>query len=591
MKNSESDIVIVGAGISGLYCSWKLLKKDPNIKITLLERSNRIGGRIESVKLNGFFAEFGPMRFERRQLQFKEIGGQVKFQNLLDELDMNNLNYIDKFVPYSTEIIDLSKYSLTNSERVCTDAKQLMKLGIYRLLENYRITVSKKERYFVYNEIDHINNKTWINNLTEEDFKHMRREAKYVNRRRINKVKENNENNEDFTTFPYTIELYKLGIWNALSYVLSYDAIKVIKDNGNFYHLLNENPNAIEWIIFWLRGFNEKDELYTIKGGVSQIVNKLHNKLLQFKDRFKLIKGVEVSKLEQTESKAKIYFNNSQDSIIANHVILTIPKEPLLKLNDSLTEVHNEIESVFGFPLLKCFYVVENPWWNENTPVHTRASSIPAREIHYSNARNSKSNSNEGMVLLYMDRPYREYWTNYVKDKAVQEKAEIYNSECQRIDNETLLPIPVKDGLPPPAKALKDEFYKYLYSLNQDNGSNKEEMIKIITANTSLSEEDKKNKIEYLEQMVDQNSNMNQRMKVLYYGIRDWGKPPYGAACHSWKPGAQSWKVLEKLKAFSLTNNNENKIFHICGEAYCDYNGFIEGSLRSSDDVLETIMG
>lgn len=31
------------------------------------------------------------------------------------------------------------------------------------------------------------------------------------------------------------------------------------------------------------------------------------------------------------------------------------------------------------------------------------------------------------------------------------------------------------------------------------------------------------------------------------------------------------------------------KNVHICGEAYSDYQGFIEGALRSAEDVLESL--
>jgi monoamine oxidase len=67
-------------------------------------------------------------------------------------------------------------------------------------------------------------------------------------------------------------------------------------------------------------------------------------------------------------------------------------------------------------------------------------------------------------------------------------------------------------------------------------------------------------------------------------GIRDWGKDPYGAAVHVWKPRAKSWKVAETFTAFSLDGHNHN--VHICGDAYSDYQGFIEGALRSAGRVL-----
>ena len=40
------DIIIIGAGIAGLYTHYLLKLNNPNINILILESSNRIGGRI-----------------------------------------------------------------------------------------------------------------------------------------------------------------------------------------------------------------------------------------------------------------------------------------------------------------------------------------------------------------------------------------------------------------------------------------------------------------------------------------------------------------------------------------------------------------
>ena len=62
----NSDTVIVGGGITGLYTCYKLNQlKGVNHTISLFESSSRFGGRIETVEMGGFLAEYGPMRFEK----------------------------------------------------------------------------------------------------------------------------------------------------------------------------------------------------------------------------------------------------------------------------------------------------------------------------------------------------------------------------------------------------------------------------------------------------------------------------------------------------------------------------------------------
>jgi monoamine oxidase len=72
--------------------------------------------------------------------------------------------------------------------------------------------------------------------------------------------------------------------------------------------------------------------------------------------------------------------------------------------------------------------------------------------------------------------------------------------------------------------------------------------------------------------------------------MRDWGKSPFGAAAHGWLPGVMSWKHMEFLEAFSLDQASSSpKNIHVCGEAFSDYQGFIEGALRSARRVLRHI--
>ncbi|HUA02181.1 MAG TPA: protoporphyrinogen oxidase [Candidatus Aquilonibacter sp.] len=54
--------VIIGGGISGLACAYRLKKL--GVPVTLLEASPRVGGLIQSVEENGFLFESGPQSFQ-----------------------------------------------------------------------------------------------------------------------------------------------------------------------------------------------------------------------------------------------------------------------------------------------------------------------------------------------------------------------------------------------------------------------------------------------------------------------------------------------------------------------------------------------
>ena len=57
------NVLILGGGITGLSAAWYLSKKDPTAKITLLEKSNRLGGWIQTSHEGGFLFEKGPRTF------------------------------------------------------------------------------------------------------------------------------------------------------------------------------------------------------------------------------------------------------------------------------------------------------------------------------------------------------------------------------------------------------------------------------------------------------------------------------------------------------------------------------------------------
>jgi oxygen-dependent protoporphyrinogen oxidase len=55
--------LILGGGITGLSAAWFLKKKNPNAEITLLEKSDRVGGWIRTDREGDFLFEKGPRTF------------------------------------------------------------------------------------------------------------------------------------------------------------------------------------------------------------------------------------------------------------------------------------------------------------------------------------------------------------------------------------------------------------------------------------------------------------------------------------------------------------------------------------------------
>jgi len=88
-------IRIIGGGISGLYCAYRILKREPSKKVLVLEKTNRLGGRIETFKDLYMSVESGAGRFHN---------GNKLLLKLLDELELTeNIVKIGKLRRESAE--------------------------------------------------------------------------------------------------------------------------------------------------------------------------------------------------------------------------------------------------------------------------------------------------------------------------------------------------------------------------------------------------------------------------------------------------------------------------------------------------------
>ena len=82
MKSSQSihDVIIVGAGLSGLSAAHFIGKRAPEMQVLLLERKERVGGAIRSSRVDGYLVEHGPHGY---------LDNVKESQELLHDLDMD----------------------------------------------------------------------------------------------------------------------------------------------------------------------------------------------------------------------------------------------------------------------------------------------------------------------------------------------------------------------------------------------------------------------------------------------------------------------------------------------------------------------
>ncbi len=573
---------MIGGGIAGMFCARELARR--GYQVDLLEATNRLGGRVETGQLGPgpdgpanerFKAEFGPMRFE--------LDIQRRMKGLLDE-------YAIDYEPFSPPMPAEPpvQYPLEAAYRgahgIPLSSLQLLKFGVLQLFPDAGPleigTRYDPESRKVVAEVQLSQpGEDWLNGLSDADgsFDRLRREA----------------------VMPGTGRpLRDYGFWNAMHQTLSPWAVATILHFGTFYHLMPDNPNAVEWAIFWLRLFQPGGrELSTVNAGVEVVIEHLERELTRLEIGFKLNHRVNGLRATAESSTISVYIDE-EAPLVADHVILALPAAPLGELSAPFTPATlDAIDSVAGFPLLKVFCVTKTPpWWTGPREPQTGAWLAPTREVHYMPRDRRGDNT---LVLFYTDRPADAFWRVYVLDADSHPAAEKNKSEeLKRTLRRVLFEMHWNEAW---AKVTRHPPVPSSYAVRASDGS---QVLRALSAfHRSVIDLDPNDPL-YAELAQARPAVLGPAAEVLFrapevwdwqydaigdFAIRDWGSSVVEAGCHAWKPKAQSWEVRKHLASFGLSGSARRNV-HVCGEAYSDYQGFIEGALRSAVDACNAVL-
>lgn len=86
---SSADVVIVGAGVAGLYCAYRLLKEDPKRSVVLFDLLDRVGGRLDTdlVRIRDLDGKLIAVKDEEGGMRFNQ--SMTELLALLHELGMD----------------------------------------------------------------------------------------------------------------------------------------------------------------------------------------------------------------------------------------------------------------------------------------------------------------------------------------------------------------------------------------------------------------------------------------------------------------------------------------------------------------------
>lgn len=393
------DTIVVGAGVSGTYSSWRLSEAKDK-KICLMESSNRIGGRLFSLALPNapeLYAELGGMRFLAEQ---QSVYGLINFLGLTPQ-----------FFDYdSTENITyLRRIHLTK-----TDHKQHPEKIPYNLKENEKGKSSTELMMMVlYNAFPQ------IANMKQPEIREFLKTAEYQG-----------------------VPVWQCGFWNLLMNQLSIEAYNFIRDSGG-YNTGTSNWNAYDAIVSFSK-YSSDVKFYKLKEGFDALPKKMAD--LFVKNGGQLSLNTQMTSLQEQEVNGEkliqVFFKTPQGkgSHFAKHVILALPKRSIELIDcDSFIFSHqqfiDDLKRVEPAYASKVFLWYDEEWWTKRGLAYgSSRTDLPLRQCYYFGTQPSPSGKKRGLLMAsYNDGIAVDFWEGFYPESAFDLIRDTFTSEEQYI--------------------------------------------------------------------------------------------------------------------------------------------------------------
>lgn len=100
MNKSTQRIVILGAGAAGLSAAWKLLRENPALNVTIIERESQPGGLARSLEWKGHTLDLGPHRFFTEIPEIRQFIKTFCEESLSQVKRVSRMYLNGKYIPY-----------------------------------------------------------------------------------------------------------------------------------------------------------------------------------------------------------------------------------------------------------------------------------------------------------------------------------------------------------------------------------------------------------------------------------------------------------------------------------------------------------
>jgi monoamine oxidase len=345
--------------------------------------------------------------------------------------------------------------------------------------------------------------------------------------------------------------LYAQGFWQVLVRVLSGEAYHLALDAGGYQSTLN-NWNAADAIPWYLSDFGIKPNYQGFKKGFQQVPLTLARRFREAGGTLKL--NTQVTGFEWKDGVAEVHFKDAP-SVRARALVLAMPRRAL----DLITagspmlqapEVSRLVQSVTPQPLFKLFTTYKAPWWVPARVEKGRTTTdLPVRQTYYwpDSSGNPVTNGPAMLMASYDDGLNIGFWDSFRPKRGLG-----WRPETRGLSRpEEFIGRREKQGL---SEEMDPEWFKH-------------------HAPRAMVAE--------VQRQLGLMHGLDYVPEVEEAAFMDWGDDPFGGGWNSWNIGVKSWEVGERI-----VQPVEGAAVYICGEAYSDAQGWVEGALQTADRML-----
>jgi monoamine oxidase len=590
----DVDIAVVGAGVAGCYTAWRLqtLAKEQlaagslllplfdgkdRLKVALFEYSDRIGGRLWSVALNGIpeeFAEFGGMRFYK---QMHIVWNLIEKLGLASRAipfpvgEPQNVVYVrgqhlrkrdlaaHHALPYKLRYLEEGKSADELIDFVCETAIE----GFSKLRKDYAAAFDAQDWETV--------------RQIRDQYEARKGQAKIGDR-----------------------TVYGMSWWELQTFLLSNEAFSFILTTSG-YDVTNTNGNAAHSIDQLFYGPNSWD-FYRLSRGFEELPDRLHeefhkqggltyllHRLLRFDKVDPNAEGGPYDLLLHKRLDAQDSFSEATAEALtrrgdqgthvkAKMMVLAMPLRSLQLLEQDTfffrpsprngvnrqRKFDTAMNSVLNVQAFKLFLTYHQPWWEATGVSKGQAvTDLPVRQCYYwasAAPRSGDGNRNAALMATYNNGVAVPYW--------------------QSLQNGSpLAPVEVKSMAGDPFHgrgfAQFNRVAQRLRALAPDQvAATLPTPLTLRTATPAM--------MERAHAQLMEMHGVKYAPAPYDAHFQDWNVDPYGGGWHQWITGAN----VTEITPYVQQPMQEEQVF-IVGECWSDAQGWVQGALNTSEAMLQ----